>query len=46
MRRIEGVTSALQLVPDIRRFEISSRLTTEAEIGCKPMGGGQRPYGH
>jgi cholesterol transport system auxiliary component len=37
-RPFEGVTSDIQLLLDIRRFEISPSLTAEVEIGGKLIG--------
>jgi phospholipid/cholesterol/gamma-HCH transport system substrate-binding protein len=41
-RPFEGVTSDIQLLLDIRRFEISPSLTAEVEIGCKLIGENSR----
>ena len=41
-RPLEGATSDVQLVLDIRKFQISPNLSAEVEIGCKLLGGNGR----
>jgi len=41
-RPLEGATSDVQLVLDIRKFQISTNLGAEVEIGCKLLGGNGR----
>jgi ABC-type uncharacterized transport system auxiliary subunit len=41
-RPLEGVTSDFQLMLDIRKFQLSSNLTAEVELGCKILGANGR----
>src|SRR5262249_26691039 len=41
-RPLEGTTSDIQLVLDIRKFQISPNLSAEVEIGCKLVGSNGR----
>jgi len=41
-RPLEGVTGDLQLVLDLRRFQIAPNFTADVEIGCKLLGNNGR----